>query len=133
MQVQRKTLLTRNILDAFERASVQGHWRPGNTAGPRLFFSMTFVAAMMVGGIQLFYRKDLGSNKFSFTPSCHMSRKSTLYEYQEPVGLCMGQEMGSFNFGSTVVLVRCNAGWLYSARAARSLRLGVDRISAFYL
>ncbi|KAL8429078.1 hypothetical protein ACSSS7_006785 [Eimeria intestinalis] len=103
--VRRNVLLNRNVLDAFERTSVQGHWRPGNTAGPRLFFSMTFVAAMMVGGIELHYRQNLDSNNFTFTPSCASLRKSIVYEYHEPVPLCMGQEMGTFKFGSTVVLV----------------------------
>ncbi|KAL8273528.1 hypothetical protein Esti_002594 [Eimeria stiedai] len=103
--VKRNLLLSRNILDAFERTSVQGHWRPGNTHGPRLFFSMTFVAAMAVGGIQLHYREELDSNKFTFTPFCASLRKSTVYEYTQPVPLCMGQEMGTFKFGSTVVLV----------------------------
>ncbi|OEH79899.1 phosphatidylserine decarboxylase [Cyclospora cayetanensis] len=103
--VQRRILLNRNILDAFERTSVQGTWRPGNTEGPRLFFSMTFVAASMVGGIELSYRKQLDSNRFTWTPACSQSRKSILYEYDKPVGLCMGNEMGSFRFGSTIVLV----------------------------
>ncbi|KAL8440022.1 hypothetical protein Efla_002370 [Eimeria flavescens] len=102
--VRRSVLLNRNLLDAFERTSVQGHWSPGNTGGPRLFFSMTFVAAMLVGGIELFYRKTADANRFTFSPACSALRSSMTYEYQEPVPLCMGQELGAFKFGSTVVL-----------------------------
>nr|ASN64466.1 phosphatidylserine decarboxylase 2 [Eimeria falciformis] len=103
--IRRTVLQNRNLLDAFERTSVQGHWDPGNNGGDRLFFSMTMVAAEMVGGIDLFYRTQTDSNKFQLNPICATFRKSLQYEYENPVPLCMGQEMGSFKFGSTVVVI----------------------------
>lgn len=113
LQINRNTLISRDILDAFERTSLQGHWDPGNTGKPRLFFSMTLVAAAFVGGIELFFRKNIDSNKFVATPFCGNLKKSYSYEYKEPVSLCMGQETGTFRFGSTVVLVRRTPGQLF--------------------
>lgn len=106
MQVRREVFLNRSVLDAYERVSVQGNWLPGNRPGPRLFFSMTFVAAMMVGGIELAYKRRLDTNRFHLKPACGRLRRSTVHEYETPVPMCMGQEMGHFRFGSTVVLVR---------------------------
>lgn len=104
--MQRAVLERRNILDSFERLSLQGTWSPGNSGGKRLFFSQTFVAAMLVGGIHLQFQSAPKALEFSRTPLCHALRTAQAVEYQEPVRLCQGQELGSFRFGSTVVLVR---------------------------
>ncbi|PFH35669.1 phosphatidylserine decarboxylase [Besnoitia besnoiti] len=99
--VNRDTLASRDgILHHFERTTLVGHWDPLNK-GENLFFAVSLVAARFVGGLSLVWEKEPlqpnGSRGSCSTGSANFTKKLGL-------PMCMGQEMGAFRFGSTVVL-----------------------------
>lgn len=98
----------KNLFILNERVSLLGNWKHG-------FFSMTPVGATNVGSIKLNFDKDLVTNdkkrlhKASNTKSLDINCYEATYWSQAPskkegIPLVMGEEMGGFMLGSTVVL-----------------------------
>ncbi|CBZ53885.1 putative phosphatidylserine decarboxylase proenzyme [Neospora caninum Liverpool] len=100
-QVSRKNLESGDLLQKYERTALVGHWDPENK-GQQLFFSVTMVAAMFVGGLHLSWEEEpLGAQMR--LGSC--TRYTETFEKQVNVPLCASQELGAFRFGSTVVMI----------------------------
>nr|CEL67880.1 TPA: phosphatidylserine decarboxylase proenzyme,putative [Neospora caninum Liverpool] len=99
--VSRKNLESGDLLQKYERTALVGHWDPENK-GQQLFFSVTMVAAMFVGGLHLSWEEEpLGAQMR--LGSC--TRYTETFEKQVNVPLCASQELGAFRFGSTVVMI----------------------------
>jgi phosphatidylserine decarboxylase len=73
-----------------ERVAFFGRWRHG-------FFSMTAVGATNVGSIVVNFDEDLTTNA--------KGREYRERQYFDGIEVSAGEEMGYFNFGSTIVLV----------------------------
>ncbi|PFH35629.1 phosphatidylserine decarboxylase [Besnoitia besnoiti] len=100
-QVNRRTLEDGAVLHQYERTSLVGHWDP-EKKDAKLFFSVTMVAAIFVGGLNLAWEENpLGSRlKLGLC-----SGYTDVYEKQVHVPMCASQELGAFRFGSTVVTI----------------------------
>ncbi|CBZ53875.1 YALI0D21604p, related [Neospora caninum Liverpool] len=101
--VNRATLSSRDgVLHHYERTNLIGHWDP-LARGEKLFFSVALVAARFVGGLSLFWEEQPLKPR---GPKCPCS-KADVYGSESKahdLPVCMGQELGSFRLGSTVVL-----------------------------
>ena len=100
-----------------ERVVLTGEWRHG-------FFSMTAVGATNVGSIVVDFDPELATN----SPGQEYSER----RYDDDNGggggveLSKGQEMGYFNFGSTIVLIfeAPAAGYQFNREAMTRLKVG---------
>ncbi|KFG61539.1 phosphatidylserine decarboxylase [Toxoplasma gondii RUB] len=99
--VSRRNLEAGDLLHRYERTALIGHWDPEKN-GQQLFFSVTMVAAMFVGGLRLSWEEEpLGASM----RLGRCTRYTESYEKQVDVELCASQEIGAFRFGSTVVMI----------------------------
>ena len=90
-----------NLFTLNERVAILGRWRYG-------FFSMTPVGATNVGSIHVNFDKDLRTNNLlrekpdgSYAEATYIGSSTLLRGH----ALHVGEEMGGFSLGSTVILV----------------------------
>jgi phosphatidylserine decarboxylase len=90
-----------NLFTLNERVALLGRWRHG-------FFSMTPVGATNVGSIHVNFDKDLRTNNLlrkkpdgSYAEATYVNSSKLLRGH----ALHVGEEMGGFSLGSTVILV----------------------------
>jgi len=90
-----------NLFTLNERVAILGRWRYG-------FFSMTPVGATNVGSIRINFDKDLRTNNLlrdkpdgSYAEATYTNSSTLLRGH----ALHVGEEMGGFSLGSTVILV----------------------------
>ncbi|XP_031630880.1 phosphatidylserine decarboxylase proenzyme, mitochondrial [Contarinia nasturtii] len=83
-----------------ERAVYLGHWKFG-------FYSFTAVGATNVGSVDVYFDKDLKTNKWV---GMKFGKNNLINEYDEiqlplETKLARGELLGQFNMGSTVVMI----------------------------
>ena len=94
----------RNIQGLFqlnERVVLEGRWRFG-------YFSLTAVGATNVGGININWESELDTNvNHDALENEDDTNQSSVDNkiYTTPVELVLGQEIGHFSFGSSIVLL----------------------------
>lgn len=101
-----------------ERVVMNGTWKHG-------FFSMAAVGALNVGSIHMDCDKEIETNQgeglFHRRPTerCHER------EYEEPVPMTRGEQVGKFSMGSTIVLVFQHSGdFEFDVKTGERVRLG---------
>mmetsp|Transcript_10264 Transcript_10264/g.26044 ORF Transcript_10264/g.26044 Transcript_10264/m.26044 type:complete len:440 (-) Transcript_10264:62-1381(-) len=102
-----------------ERVVLNGSWQGG-------FFSFGAVGALNVGSIAITFDRDIETNKGSLVPFTSAPIfKVAQRDYPEAVNAVRGQPVGSFNMGSTVVLVfESSADFEFNVHAGQVVRVG---------
>jgi len=115
-----------NLLALNERVALLGRWAGG-------YFSMTAVGAYSVGSISLLFDQSVRTNDVTRDWRCGNLRYFSMggvgsqayeREYEEGVEMGRGEEVGSFNLGSTVVLVFESEGFTFSVKSGERIRMG---------
>ena len=84
----------KKVYEKNERVLIDGEWKHGK-------MTLGFIGAMNVGSIVLNFDKSLHTNSFSSSTKLHKAIKK---DYKG-VHLAMGEEVGRFNFGSSVLML----------------------------
>jgi len=101
-----------------ERVVLNGSWAGG-------FFSLGAVGALNVGSIDIVFDKDLKTNQKSWFPFLKEKMKSFQRMYPIPVNASRGQPVGSFNLGSTIVLVfETSPKWIFNVSPGDVVKVG---------
>jgi len=96
-----------NLFALNERVVLSGEWDQG-------YYSLTAVGAYNVGSIALNFDKDLNTNavyrdwrcpNLEFLSWKGLGTYNYNVNYENPINLTRGEEIGHFNLGSTIVLV----------------------------
>jgi len=112
--VNNKALTTCNGLFAFnERVVLTGKWQYG-------FFSMATIGAYNVGSINLLFDTELKTNDPGQIATSPFEEKS----YDRAVELSKGDPMGSFNMGSSIVLIFEAPSMFFPFKRGKKIKLG---------
>lgn len=113
-----------NLFILNERVPLLGYWKYG-------FFSMTMVGATNVGSVKLNFDKDLHTNTRIKKHSHHLPYKCYEATYEnasnvlQGVPIEKGEEMGGFEFGSTVVICfQAPKGFKFNIRKGAKVQVG---------
>eukprot|EP00512_Aurantiochytrium_limacinum_P000658 CAMPEP_0171494706 /NCGR_PEP_ID=MMETSP0958-20121227/5707_1 /TAXON_ID=87120 /ORGANISM="Aurantiochytrium limacinum, Strain ATCCMYA-1381" /LENGTH=463 /DNA_ID=CAMNT_0012028551 /DNA_START=76 /DNA_END=1467 /DNA_ORIENTATION=+ len=101
-----------------ERVVLNGSWEGG-------FFSFGAVGALNVGSIDITFDTDVQTNKQSRFPYQPYVKAISERMYPEPVQAVRGQALGSFDMGSTVVLVfETSKDFEFNVSPGQTVRVG---------
>lgn len=110
-----------NLFVLNERVPLLGYWKHG-------FFSMTAVGATNVGSIKLNFDKELVTNvkaNSRLPRTCYEAIYNNTNQDLGGVPLLKGEEMGGFEFGSTVVLCfEAPIDFQYDITIGQKIKLG---------
>ncbi|GBG24676.1 Phosphatidylserine decarboxylase proenzyme, mitochondrial [Hondaea fermentalgiana] len=101
-----------------ERVVLNGTWEGG-------FFSFGAVGALNVGSIDICFDEDVLTNKESRFPYQRYTKAVSERNYAEPIDAVRGQPVGSFDFGSTIVLVfEASKDFTFNVTPGQTVRVG---------
>jgi phosphatidylserine decarboxylase len=104
------------VFELNERAVYLGEWEHG-------FFSMTAVAATMVGGIKVDFDQELSTNNWRWENKTFFQK---MFEENGGVQIKKGDCFGEFNLGSTVVLVfEAPENFSWNLEAGEKVKVGI--------
>jgi phosphatidylserine decarboxylase len=106
--------MVRGLFVFNERIVLNGIWTHG-------FFSMSAIGATNVGSMKIVFDKDIQTN----LPTAILNGQPLEKKYLEELKLKQGDEVGSFNLGSTIVLIfEAPQSFHFTVQSGQKIKLG---------